>query len=267
LRALLRSIGGIALALLLALPLGGLATGAPPPAAALLPVADDGRFLSNLSAPILAPGGSGAISLTLSYPLSRPLDLVTLTLAVYEFTSFPGNVSGAPPPGGSPTFSGGLSNGTNETIAVASIGPGDAFRVPGNLSVSVAAPAGAPDGTYDIRASLTFTENGTPYRMESRGFFPAALWASATELPNGTPTLNVSRLGVSGVLPETAVLVRTNPVATVLYVILGSAIVLAAAGGYVAVRRGAGSRSGAARVGPPKSAPSTFGNSLSSAGD
>ncbi len=249
---------------------GALVVGAAAPASAAyptLPASDGGQVLSNLSAPVLAPGSSGAFGFRLANPLAGPMTSVTLSFGFYSFVAFPGNASAVPPTGETPTFSGPGTSGTNGSITLASLAAGSSFDVPDDERISVSAPGGAPDGTFALRFALSFTEGSVAYRFESRGFFSDAQWANATLLPNGASTLNLTRLGVSGVLPETAVLVRADTITPILYGILAASLVLAAAGGYVAWRRGPGSRSGERPAPRPQSAPSAFGKSRTSDGD
>ena len=152
-------------------------------------------------------------------------------------------------------------------MALASISSGDRWTAPGDVAITFEAPPGTPAGTFDLRCSVSFTEAGNAYLLESRGYFSNSAWASATEGPNGTSTLNVSRLGVSGIVPESAALVRPSPVAPWLYGILGASFVLAGVGGYLAWRRGPGSRSRKRAPPDPQRAASALGKSRTSEGD
>lgn len=257
--------GAIALALLLSPFVVGVPPGGNPPPS--IPIADDGRFLVNLSAPVLSPGQSGPLGFLLADPLGGPMTEIVLTFTIYGFVPFPDGQAGPPPAGGGATLSGGLSNGSSSELTLASLSPGASTASPGGATVRVEAPGGAPAGTYTIRSSLSFIENGSGYLLESRGFFSASLWRNATLLPNGTPTLNLSRLGVSGLLPETAAVVQAGSIAPTLEILVAAAALLAGAGGYLMLRRGPGSSSGAARPEAPTSAPSALGTSARSDGD
>jgi hypothetical protein len=240
------------------------AVGGPPS----LPPATYIRFLSNLTMPTLAPGASGPVEFSVTDPLPLPLASVVLTLGVYAFNAYPGNASGPVPAGEAPQFTGsGPAASDFVSIPIGALRSGAVYASPGSVGLSVAAPAGAPQGTFAVRTSLTFTCNGSSYVLESRGFFSASAWANATSVPGTPSSLNASRLGVSGILPESAVLVRSNPFPVALAVVLGGAVVLAALGGYWAVRRRPGSRSGAKAGPPPSQAETAFGKSRTSEGD
>ena len=256
---------GVALVLLIAVLLA-FPTASAAPARLLpwpeLPIALDGKFLTDLNAPTLAPGGSGAITLNLNDPLAGPMSNVTLTLEPYAFNAFPGNATGTiPTPGLS--FPSAPSGSDLVTLLLGPIPPGGA--VP--LSVDVRADASSPAGLYAIRTTLGFDENGTPFYLASRGNFPASVWERATTGPNGTSTLNLTTLWVSGVLPETGVLVQSNPFPWVVYGLFAGAFVLAGAGGYYWFRRTGRSSSGATGVAEPSQAPSAFGKRRRSDGD
>jgi len=236
---LARTVLAVALALvaLTAVSSPAEAAGYPP-----LPLAFDGTFLSNLSAPDLTPGSSGALTFQVADPASfAPMSAVTLTLDVYAFNAFPGNASSSVSSAGAPVLVTPTTSGAFANLSLPSLTPGT--HVDG--SVDVATTASTSAGTYAVRTSLSFLANGTVYRLESRGWFTARLWAAATELPNGSLTLNLTVLGVSGVTAETAVQVTSSNWDWALGLILGAAIVLVGAGAWVYFRRDAKSSSGA----------------------
>jgi hypothetical protein len=237
-----RAPRGLALACvvsLLALALPGLAraTTYPP-----LPIEDGRDLVGNLSAPTLAPGASGAIGFTVHDPLPDPLTAGELTLAVYAFNAFPGNATSFVPVAGAPVLSAAGASGAAVNVSLPSLSPGATYRG----SVGVTTASSTPSGTFAVRTALTFrlASNATTYLLESRGWFTASAWAAATEEPNGSATLNLSRLGVSGVTPETAVLVAASDWDWVLGSLLAAAIVLAGVAAWIYFKRGPGSTSG-----------------------
>ncbi|MFI5418619.1 MAG: hypothetical protein ACHQ2Y_06970 [Candidatus Lutacidiplasmatales archaeon] len=234
-----------------------------------LPLADDGRFLSNLSVPGISPGAATTLSFTLSDPLSSPLTDVNLTFALYAINGYPGNATGPLPTGSNAVLLEALGgSGSSVTLPIGTIGVGGSITSPSAVSVTVSAPPSASEGTYAIRSSLSFVgPNGSSYELRSRGYFSSALWDNATRGPNGTSTLNLSRLGVSGVLPETAVLVRSNPLSLPLYALLGAGVALAIVGAFYAARPGSRSSSGASDPPDDQRAPSALGKRRTSDGD
>jgi hypothetical protein len=207
-----------------------------------LPLAYDTTFLSNLSAPDLAPGSSGTLSFHVADPKSfSPMAAVTLSLGVYAFNAFPGNATSSISTAGTPVLVTPTASSASVNLSLNSLSPGGIDAG----SVGVATAGNTPSGTFAVRTALSFTANGTHYLLESRGWFTASAWAAATELPNGSTTLNLTVLGVSGVTAETAILVSSSSWAWALALILGASIVLIAAGAYVYFRRSPKSSSGA----------------------
>lgn len=232
-----------------------------------LPLATSNGFLAGLAVPVSAPGTSSTLTWNLHDPLGASLDRVQLRFELYAFNAYPGNATG--PIGGGTVP--GLSNGSgtfggSATYALGSLAP----KASDAGSTQVLVPTGTPLGAYAVRTSLRFQVNGTDYYLASRGFFSAGAWSYATngsQAPAGRPTLNVSRLNVSGVLPETAVTVLAPAQSLWIYGLLAAAIVAAGVGGYYGVRRGPASSSGARTPPEETSAESAFGNSRTSDGD
>lgn len=207
-----------------------------------LPIALDREFLGNLSAPTLAPGDSGSLQFSLSDPLSGPISSIALTLEIYAFNAFPGNASSLVAVAGAPELTTATSSGAWANLSVGSLGSNQTYRG----SVGVVTASSTPAGAFAVRTALAFTlvSNGTSYRLESRGWFTSAVWSAATTLPNGSVTLNLSVLGVSGVTPETAIYVASSSWDWVLGAVVAAGLVLVGAGAFVYFRRGPGSRSG-----------------------
>jgi hypothetical protein len=229
-------VAAIAL-LFLAVGVPGTAYAAPYPA---LPVEYGRDLLGNLSGPTLTPGASGTIAFSVEDPLPTPLSNVAVTFQVYAFNAFPGNATSILPVAGAPILSVAGASGESVNVTFASI-PAGGVAIG---SVEIATGTTTPQGTFAVRTAVGFVSNLTTYRLESRGWFTTSTWASATEEPNGSVTLNLSRLGVSGVTPETAVLVSSSAWPWVLGGLLAAAIVLTGVAAWVYFRRGPASSSG-----------------------
>jgi hypothetical protein len=215
----------------------------PPVAAApypVLPVGDGAILLGNLSAPTLSPGQSGLIDFSMVDPLSSALVDSVLTFEVYAFNAFPGNATSTVPVAGAPILSNATSSGTTVTVGFGEIAPG--AKVTGSVGVSTS--SSTPSGAFAIRTQLEFAAGGGAYRLASRGWFTAAQWNAATELPNGSATLNLTALGVSGVLPETAVVVAASTFPWVLAGVAAGGIVFVGLGAWFYFRRESSSSSG-----------------------
>lgn len=251
--------GSALLALLVALPAPAQAAPYPP-----LPVRDGSQLLGNLTAPSLAPGASGTLGFSVANPLGSAIESVQVTLMLYAFNAFPGNATSTVPLAGAPTLAVAGASGASVNVTVPSIAPGSVYRG----SVGIVTASSTPTGTFAVRTAVSFQlANGTSYRLESRGWFTTAAWDAATEEANGSVTLNLSRLGVSGVTPETAVLVSSSEWGWVLGSVLAAAVVLAGVAAWVYFRRGPGSSSGARKPPVDIQAPRALGKSRTSEGD
>jgi len=230
------------------------------------PIALDRDLLSNLSAPSVGPGGSTSVAFRLSdSPTFGSLSSVVLSFEEYALNGYPGDAVGPVPVANAPVLENATASGEVANITLGSLGPGASY----NGSVEVVTSAATPAGTYAIRTSLSFVENHTAYLFRSRGWFTLAAWENATEEANGTATVNASRLGVSGIVPETAVYVAPSgwPVALGALVVAGFSLV--GLGAWLYYRRGPGSRSGTGNSEAPgaTNAPSAFGSSRNRPGD
>ncbi len=247
--------------LLLAVAPTGRAAG--PPTA---PLALDRDLLSNLSAPSVAPGGTSVVSFRLADPSwFGELKNVTVELELYALNGYPGDDVESLPVSGAPVLDAGGLSGRGVNLTLATVPPGSST----DGSASFATSASTPTGTYAIRTKVTFTENGSAYRFESRGWFSESAWENATTGTGGAATVNASRLGVSGIVPETAVYVAPSDWPWAIGALLAVGFVLVGLGAWLYFRRGPGSRSGAAKPAPAgaTNAPSAFGSRRSSPGD
>ncbi len=228
------------LALVLSLP-GALATpasGAPPPP---LPSPEPAGLLA-LSTETTPPGTSVTVGLTVANDLGSSIRNASLQVAFYRF-----NVNGAteeltPGDAWAPTFAErpSLPPGVQESGA----GLSENFTLPAlsqggavHLALAVSVPSAAPTGSYLLRDRLVINTSQAEYLLASRGYFPDALWARATLGANGTPMLNLSLLGVSGVIPESALGVDSPWVTPILLAILVSALAIAAGVGVHLIRQ------------------------------
>jgi hypothetical protein len=233
----------------------------------VLPLATSNGFLADLTVPVTAPGTSSTLTWALHDPFHASIDQVELRLELYAFNAYPGNATSVIGGGTVPELSNGSGAfGGAVTYALGSVAPLTSEAG----STQVVVPTGTPLGDYAVRTSLRFDLNGTVYYLASRGFFTASEWSYATngsQAPTGLPALNVSRLNVSGVLPETAVTVLAPAQDLWIYGLLAAAIIAAGVGGYYGLRRGPTSSSGARTPPEESSAESALGNSRTSDGD
>ena len=223
----------------------------------------------SLSRPTLSPGQSGTLDVTISDPVNETLSSVSLSFELYYWDSAGGsNGTLAATDTWAPSIS---YDGGPASLGVGGITlnnlPRGSTR---DIELTIAVPSGCPSASYLIRTAANLTvSNGTVYRMLSRGYFSNAVWQSATVLPNGAPTLNLSRLNVSGILPETAVPVNSGTSQSWIWILLGISLVLGGVGGYLWIRSSAGpkERSGTSPSLRRKKAARAFGNKRAREGD
>jgi len=242
-----RALPCVSLAVGVLLVVGALAPGAGAAPIAPVPIPLDRYFLANLSLPSVAPGGSARLTFSVGDParLGAPLTRTVVTFQLYAFNGYPGNGNASLPVGNAPTLTNATASGGLVTVALGSVASGS--TVAG--SVGVVTASSTPAGTFAIRTAVAFDLNGTPRLLESRGWFSATAWAAATELPNGSASLtnaSLAALNVSGIVPETALLVAPNDWPWALGALLAGAFALLAVGAWFYWRRGPGSTAGTA---------------------
>jgi len=243
------------------------ATEAPAPAFAagtpVVPLALDRWFVSNLTGAEVAPGGGGTISYTVGNPFTNEsISSVVLTLQVYAFNAYPGNATSTVDVASAPVLVTSTDSGLSVNQTLGSLP--ERGTVSG--SVTIESSATTPSGAYAVRTALRFDVAGSAYLLESRGWFTTAQWAEATAGPNGTVALNVSALGVSGVSPETSILVTSSNLTTAIWAVFGASLVLIGLGAWLYFRPPK-SRSGVRNAPVEIQAPSALGTSRTSEGD
>jgi hypothetical protein len=103
-----------------------------------------------------------------------------------------------------------------------------------SVTLKIKSYSDTPQGTYFIRMHLNFTFNNTPFDMKSRGHFTQSQWDRATQnitdqegvteegLVAGR--INLDKLDVSGIIPETSVHIKEPIPIWPFYVIVGLAV-------------------------------------------
>jgi hypothetical protein len=228
-----------------------------------VPIGLDRGFVSNLTGAEVAPGGGGTISFAVGNPLAGgPIGSTVLTLQVYAFNAFPGNATSTVDVAAAPVLVTPTTSGPSVNVSLGNLSTG--ARVVG--SVGVQSSATTPSGTFAVRVALRFVAGGQDYLFESRGWFTTDAWAAATQGPNGSVDLNVSALGVSGVVPETSVLVSSSNLSVAIYAVLAAGLVLVGLAAWLYFRP-PNSSSGVRKAPEDIHAPSALGNKRTSDGD
>ncbi len=228
-----------------------------------VPLGLDRWFVSNLTGAEVDPGGSGSISFTVGNPMPNvSVTSAVLTLQVYAFNAFPGNATSTVPVAAAPLLVTATASGSSVNVSLGPIAPNHGLVG----SVGVQTSSTTPSGTFAVRTALRFVAGGADYLFESRGWFTAGQWSAATAGPNGSVGLNVSALGVSGVVPETSVLVSSSDLSTAIYAILAAGLVLTGLAAWLYFRPPK-SNSGVRKAPDDTQAPNALGSKRTSDGD
>jgi len=228
-----------------------------------VPLALDRWFVSNLTGAELSPGSGGSISFTVGDPLvGESMSSPVLTLQVYAFNAFPGNATSAVGVSAPPILVTATTSGASVNLSFGTIAPNGTVAA----SVAVQSSGATPSGTFAVRVALRFVADGADYLLESRGWFTTPEWAAATAGPNGSVDLNVSALGVSGILPETSILVSSSNLSTAIYAVLGAGLVLVGLAAWLYFRPPKSS-SGVRKAPDVTQAPSALGSRRTRDGD
>ena len=179
------------------------------------------KLIDVTEAPQLAPGDTGTFSFLFNSTYTDPIYNVSLNVSVYEYATIDGSQrvdSGWSYP--YPVIND-TSRGREWRWNAPIVAPGSVT----NLSFPVITSADSdlmPHGSifaqasYFLRFWLEFdggtAANRTHYTFASRGFFTDAQWTAATNASNTNPcsppwcrgNLNLTKLGVDGVLPDSA---------------------------------------------------------------
>jgi len=179
-----------------------------------------GRLISVRASPELAPGDSGRFEFYFNSTYSEPMINVTLNASIYRYATIDESIAlDSSWPYAYPRIA---ETGTRAWSWTASrVDPGSSRLM--NFTVATAAdsrdmPHGSifSQSSYFVRFSVDFTGNVsgtlTPFRMASRGFFTDAQWNLATSANATNPctppacrgNVNLTVLGVDGLLPDSA---------------------------------------------------------------
>lgn len=171
----------------------------------------------NYSTPVIMPGDVGILSFTVKNRYNVTMTNVTLTVEIYKYATYYGaedieNTSNAP-----------VTENANHTIVqlISNIYPNASIPI----SFKIYTQSTTPEGVYFVRSKMEFVYAGinkTQCLMKSRGYFDNNLWNAAANIPdnvnrsNETQMLqypggiNISVLGIDGILPDTSLSVKTT---------------------------------------------------------
>lgn len=187
------------------------------------------KIISIIKTPQIKQGEEGKLEFRIMNPYPLVMSNVKLTAEIYHYVEnswFTERKSckigevGFPPPKFIDTLS--TTIGWNEISS-------DSTE---NVSLLINSPQEAEEGTFFIRFRLEFDYNNTRYLMKSIGCFTKEEWDAATKNNLYFGGVNISMLGVDGIIPETTFGVKCPMPLWPLYIL----IVITAFLGIVAVR-------------------------------
>jgi len=171
----------------------------------------------NYSTPVIMPGDVGILSFTVKNRYNVTMTNVTLTVEIYKYATYyeakdAENVPDAP-----------VTENANRTIVqiISNIYPNASIPV----SFKIYTQPTTPEGVYFVRSKMEFVYAGvnkTQCLMKSRGYFDNNLWNAALNIPDNVNRsnetqmiqypggINISMLGVDGILPDTSLSVKTT---------------------------------------------------------
>jgi hypothetical protein len=203
---------------------------------------DVNLIISVIKTPQLEPGDKGTVELTLFNPYVNDMTNVNLTASIYLYVSWEEEIAvDSSWDWDEPYFQEDGKGIRDHTWSFATLEPGvlGQQNISATLVTSLDAPHGGilNQGSYFVRFELEFDyvhpSNGTSEHalMRSRGFFSTAQWEFATQDPviqndpNYLGGVNLTHLGVSGILADTSFGVLEPFPAIVLYALVVAAAV------------------------------------------
>jgi hypothetical protein len=169
------------------------------------------------STPVIMPGDVGILSFAIKNRYNVTMTNVTLSMEIYEYATYYETKDIADTPRAPVTES------ANYTIVqtISNIYPNTSMPI----SFKIYTQPITPEGVYLVRSKIEFVYAGvnkTQCLMKSRGYFDNDLWSAALNIPetvdrtNETQMapypgeINISMLGVDGIIPDTTFSVKTT---------------------------------------------------------
>ena len=178
-------------------------------------------LFDDFSTPVIHPGESGEFSFNLTNRYAAAMFNVRLTGEIYAYMTedkyIEINKINNPPI----ILESGKTYFTYEYHSIPS-------KVTIKVSFHIKAKESTPVGVYAVRFKLEFTYNHTSYIMKSRGYFSDELWERATQ----NHTINLTMLGVDGIVPDSSFSVISYPPYAVFFALLALTVIF----GFLAFR-------------------------------
>ncbi|MGC8912350.1 MAG: hypothetical protein ACP5LE_00240 [Thermoplasmata archaeon] len=194
------------------------------------------KLFGNFTTPVIKPGESGILNFTIRNYYSTPVYNITLQIEIYFYATIESGRYVDSKFTNPPRF-----RISDELLATLSWSD---WRIYANqpynqyyATLGIATQKNTPEGTYFVRFTLTFYDPlGNLHILKSRGCFTNEEWKSATTNVSDFDMsahggVNITRLGVDGILPDTSFSVSSGPNLIPFFVL----IVLAGATGTLSV--------------------------------
>jgi len=180
------------------------------------------RF-ADYTTPVIRPGETGVLNFTIENRYEGDITNLRLSTEIYRYATIETsrNISRiSSMPGFAPDNGHTLNERGNIAYQhIDLLEPNSTYKIRYYITTSKS----TAQGTYFVRVEMYFNYNGTgedsEYHMRSRGYFSDELWDNATTKHEGdtdrthgnTGNINLSVLGVDGILPDTSFAVK-NPI-------------------------------------------------------
>ena len=162
--------------------------------------------------PTIEPGDRGTLRFNVTNRYELPMTNVTLEIGIYRWATIEDSkpverVRNAPEISGCSYPSWEKLDAHTIVIRMGTLTP----NLNTTLEITIRTRDDTPEGTYFVRAMIRFDyDNMSGIEMRSRGYYTQSEWDAATRRSEENPAgLNLSALGVSGIVPDTSFSVRS----------------------------------------------------------
>ncbi len=168
------------------------------------------KILSDFSTPIIRPGNEGNLEFNLTNPYGFEIENVILTTEIYGYADLDEerDISEIDDP---PVFR--ITDDTRRSLGRDVIS--SERELPQRFTIRTTDDT--EEGVYFVRFKLEFrySEEGNESLMKSKGYFTDSEWENATKRPGRTDepyyagSINITQLGVNGIIPDSSFTVKT----------------------------------------------------------
>ena len=154
---------------------------------------------SNFTTPQMVPGDTGVLNLSFTNRYDMAITQVNVTIEIYFYANIheSKNLSRVDRV---PYF---ISSGTQTTYKIWNSVESEEKKTDAIFRIHTS--EGTEQGTYFVRFTLRFQYNSSSYLMRSRGYFSDEQWDNATTntTKEDPGNINITKLGVDGIIPDT----------------------------------------------------------------